>query len=81
MLWCICTDFNCVFDLKIDELLANPMCLSTIEQLQAQGNPNARQMVASSIATAAGERGFLKADGHVLFPQNVAVIAEAQLKI
>ena len=56
------------------------MCLSTSEQLEAQGRHNARQLVASGIAKAAKEQGFSKDDGNLLFPQNVAIIAEAQPK-
>lgn len=75
-----CREFNCVFDLKIDELLDNPMCTSTIEQLQAQGKTNARQVLAAAITEAAGEQGFRKPDGGVLFPKNLAIIAEMQAK-
>lgn len=75
-----CREFNCVFDLKIDELLDNPMCGSTIQQLQAQGKPNARQLLAAAITDAAREQGFLKPDGGVLFPKNLAIIAEMRAK-
>lgn len=73
-----CREFNCVFDMKVDTLLENPMCLGTIEQLQAQGKHDARQLVSAAITDAARQQGFLKADGDVLFPRNVAIIAEMQ---
>lgn len=69
-----------MFELRIDDLLDNPMCTSTIQQLQAQGKPNARQLLAAAITDAAREQGFLKADNGVLFPKNLAVIAEMQAK-
>lgn len=69
-----------MFDVKVDELLDNPMCLSTIQQLQAQGKSNARQLVAKAITDAAKEQGFLKPDGGVLFPKNTAIIAEMRAK-
>lgn len=75
-----CREFNCVFNLQIDDLLANPMCLGTIEQLQAQGKSNARQILSAAITDAARLQGFLKPDGGLLFPRNVAIIAEMQPK-
>ena len=56
------------------------MCLNTIVQLQAQGKPNARQLLVAAITDAAREQGFLKPDGGLLFPRNVAIIAEMQAK-
>ncbi|KAL3152771.1 hypothetical protein ABBQ38_012359 [Trebouxia sp. C0009 RCD-2024] len=72
--------FNCVFDMQIDDMLGNPMCLGTIEQLQAQGKSNARQLVSAAITAAARLQGFLKPDGGLLFPRNVAIIAEMQAR-
>ena len=69
-----------MFDLKINDLLDNPMCGSTIQQLQAQGKSNARQLLAAAITDSAKEQGFLKPDGGVLFPKNLAIIAEMQAK-
>ena len=69
-----------MFDLKIEELLDNPMCSSTIQQLHTQGKSNARQLLATAITDAAGEQGFRKPDGGVLFPKNLAIIAEMQAK-
>ena len=69
-----------MFEMKIDELLDNPMCTSTTQQLQAQGQPNARQLLAAAITDAAREQGFLKAEDGVLFPHNLAIIAEMQAK-
>lgn len=56
-----------MFDLRIDELLDNPMCMSTIEQLQKAGKHDARQQMGTAITEAAREQGFLKPDGGVLY--------------
>lgn len=56
------------------------MCLGTIQQMEAQGKSNARQAMAAAITNAAKEQGFLKPDGGVLFPKNLAIIAEMQVK-
>lgn len=66
--------------MQIDDMLGNPMCLGTIEQLQAQGKSNARQLVSAAITAAARLQGFLKPDGGLLFPRNVAIIAEMQAR-
>ena len=75
-----CRELNCVFDMQIDDLLGNPMCLGIIENLQAQGKPNPRQLLSAAITDAARLQGFLQPDGGLLFPRNVAIIAEMQAK-
>ena len=64
--------------MQIDDLLGNPMCMGVIEKLQAQGKPDARQLLSAAITDAARLQGFLKPDGGLLFPRNVAIIAEMQ---
>lgn len=73
-----CRDFNCVFDVSADELASNPMMVRVSQQMSLQGQTDCHKKVVAAITDAARDHSYLKPNGRLLFPTNVAVIATAQ---
>ena len=72
-----CREFNCKFEVTVDELLVNPMMVTIFERMRSSGETDCKQKVASAITAQAQDSNYIKSDGKLLFPTNVAVIATA----
>jgi len=45
----LCRDFNCVFDMTVDELVSNPMMVNVFQRLRANGEDNGQEKVAAAV--------------------------------